>query len=113
MNKMKRYACHRLFFSQDKFFRQSVVAVDGEGKVLEYKPMVEEMDHTEWLGGIIILSPLWKYDRKGDFLTTLHDLTKNVGQPLYAWHLSDFDYVHNTCTQTSVLRLLHGSSSKF
>lgn len=113
MIRMKRYACHRLYLTQNEFLRQSVVTVDGEGKVIAHALMDAEIDHTEWLGGIVILSSLPKYEWKGDFETVLHDLTKDVGQPLYAWHLSDFDFTNNACTQTSVLRLLHGSSSEF
>lgn len=107
MNDIKRYACHRLYWNVDSCQGQSVVSVNQKGEVCSFKLLDGEMGHTEWLGGIIILSPMEDLRLERE----LNGLLQNAFQieipgPLYAWHVSHFDFEKLDFTSQSKLRKL-------
>lgn len=107
MNTCRKYACHRIYDAANHYFPQSVVSIDGEGSVLSIHPLTEEISATEWLGGIIILSPFKSISEKGEALTNLLTIQPAATpQSLYAWHLSAFDFEREKQTRASLLRRL-------
>lgn len=104
---MKSFACHRLYETADKYLGQSVVTVNDNGEVVSFSSLDSEVRHTTWIGGVIILSSLREFVRRDDFTDTLHALTGEGGCPLYAWHVSDFDFLNDAFTAQSILSLLH------
>ena len=50
---------------------------------------------TQWIGGVIIISPMYELDIcSGEkFVDFLHRamLETELEQPVYAWHIADFD----------------------
>ena len=87
---IKRYACHRVYDSNNPYLPQSVVAIAPDGEVLECKPLTEEISSTEWIGGVIVLKPM------------------SDEQPgkRYALHISDFDFQQEVPTPKSVITRL-------
>ena len=73
MNDIKNFACHKLYWNIDSFQEQSVVRVNGRGEVLSFQLLDEEIRHTEWIGGVIILSPMIELSMARDFKTLLQD----------------------------------------
>lgn len=104
----RRYACHRVYDAAGHYFRQSVIALDEAGRVISIRPLTEETSFTEWLGGIILLSPFQRIEdfQDGDFAGLLPPQKEKVPNPLYAWHLSSFDFEHEVRTPGSILRKL-------
>lgn len=106
MNVVKKYACHRLYGAGKIYLTQSVVSLDEEGKVKDVSPLSEEIAATEWLGGIIILSHRTVLTPERDFQALFHQLTDSVTPPVYAWHISDFDFKEEKLTPQSRIRRL-------
>ena len=102
---MKKYACNRLYRASDEWMPQSVVTINEKGEVERVAPLLEETSATEWLGGIIILSDKKIMPSQLKFNDLLDYLTP-VEMPLYAWHISDFDFQQNELTSRSVIRRL-------
>ena len=102
---MKKYACNRLYRASDEWMPQSVVTINEKGEVERIAPLLEETSATEWLGGIIILSDKKIMPSQLKFNDFLDYLTP-VEMPLYAWHISDFDFQQNELTSRSVIRRL-------
>lgn len=102
---MKKYACNRLYRASDEWMPQSVVTINEKGEVERIAPLLEETSATEWLGGIIILSDKKIMPSQLKFNDLLDYLTP-VEMPLYAWHISDFDFQQNELTSRSVIRRL-------
>ena len=103
---MKKYACNRLYMADGHYETPSVVRVDKEGKVEGHFPLTEEASATEWIGGVVVLSDKDACDVvRTDFRTFLHTMTRS-GHPLYAWHISGFDFLKEDFTPQSVIRRL-------
>lgn len=102
---MKKYACNRLYRASEEWMPQSVVTINEKGEVERIAPLLEETSATEWLGGIIILSDKKIMPSQLKFNDLLDYLTP-VEMPLYAWHISDFDFQQNELTSRSVIRRL-------
>lgn len=102
---MKRYACHRLYTHPGHYLKQGTVTIDREGNVAHFGCFEEEIHSTEWIGGVIILSNKEKAELE-DFQTLLSSLCDTKKVPLYAWHLSDFDFVNERITSQSILHRL-------
>ena len=86
------------------------MTIQDDGRVISYSSLDSEIEHTEWLGGIIILSSLSECSIGDDFKTMLRTLTERVGDTLYAWHVSDFDFLHDAFTSNSTIILLRDKS---
>lgn len=103
----KKYACHRVYDSCNHYQSQSVVAVSESGEVIGCTPLVQETSFTEWIGGVIILSPLTEVSfHTDDFGTMLHEMTSIRQTPLYAWHISNFDFTKEEPAPQSLIRRL-------
>lgn len=105
---MKKFACHRLYLKPDECLKMACVTIDGEGRVAGYKPLTEETASTEWIGGVIFLLPQAEIASEANF----HELwkagisLKDETKPLYAWHVSNFDFEHDCLTPQSVVQRL-------
>ena len=56
---MRKIATHRVYDAESgKISSQQVVELDEQGYVLKMYSFSEEIRYTEWLGDLIILSPL-------------------------------------------------------
>lgn len=108
MNDIKKFACHKLYLNFDSCQGQSVVCVNDRGEVLSFQLLDEEIRHTEWIGGVIILSPMIELSMARDFNTLLCDAFRvQIDSPLYAWHVSHFDFTNGNISSLSTLRKLH------
>lgn len=106
MKVWKKYACHRVYDGCNHYRKQSVVSVSSHGEVLSVSPLSVETSSTEWIGGIIILSDLMEIPLSNDFHTLLYQLTAQAQPPLYAWHVSDFDFQQEDISRQSIIRRL-------
>ena len=81
---MRRFACHYLYVSADGCYSKYVVELEDSGRVRAYFPLKEE-----------IISPMYELDIcSGEkFVDFLHRamLETELEQPVYAWHIADFD----------------------
>ena len=102
----KRYACHRVYDSINHYQALSVVAITEEGEVIDYMPLAQETSSTEWIGGVIVLSPFPEMIHHTDFQGILDTMLGNGQTPLYAWHISDFDFSMNELSTKSIIRRL-------
>ena len=68
-------------------------------------PLVEETPATEWIGGIIILSDKNDLPPIRNFKAIL-DYLSSTDIPVYAWHITDFDFQQEELTPQSVIRRL-------
>lgn len=102
---MKRYACHRLYLSNDQYIRQAVVTIDEEGRVSHYTTLEEESHSTEWIGGIIVLNGSLHFPEE-NIQEWLKLQSYPTSGPVYAWHLSAFDFEKECTTPESILRCL-------
>lgn len=92
---MRRFACHYLYVSADGCYSKYVVELEDSGRVRAYFPLKEELSATQWIGGVIIISPMYGLEIcSGEkFADFLHRAMLETGceQPVYAWHVADFD----------------------
>lgn len=92
---MKRFAANRVYKVSDQSLqRNQVVEVDEcTHEVLSIFTLEEEIRHTEWLGGIIIVAPACPARIDGEkfesFLTRLSAFSNSL--PLHAYHITAFD----------------------
>lgn len=104
---VKNYACHRVYEGSHPYLSQSVVSITEEGKVVACKPLSQETAFTEWTGGVIVLSPVSEAVFPIDFDTLRQPQRKgNEQSPLYAWHISDFNFQEEAPTPQSLIRRL-------
>ena len=92
---MRRIACHYLYVSADGCYSKYVVELEDSARVRAYFPLKEEISATQWIGGVIIISPVHELDicsvgKFDDFLDRAM-LETELEQPVYAWHIADFD----------------------
>lgn len=102
----KKYACHRVYDAPGHCFTQSVVSLSADGEVVSCTPLTEEVSSTEWIGGVIVLSSLTEIPPHADYRTWLLELTPHASSPLYAWHITGFDFERGIPTIQSVIRRL-------
>lgn len=105
---MKRFACHRLYVFSDGCYSNYVVELNEEDKVRTYFPLEEEISATQWIGGVIVLSPLLDIEigQKENFHSFLEKAVGDTDKALYAWHLVGFDLMKGEFTpQTRLVRL--------
>jgi hypothetical protein len=102
----RRYACHRVYDSYHHYVSQSVVAISDKGEVMECTPLTQETSFTEWIGGVIVLSPLSEMDSVTDFKTMTNGMVHQDQTPLYAWHVSNFDFSKEELTPQSIVKRL-------
>ena len=57
---MRRFACHYLYVSADGCYSKYVVELEDSGRVRAYFPLKEEISATQWIGGVIIISPMYE-----------------------------------------------------
>ena len=105
---MKKFACHRLYLTPDECLKMACVTIDGEGRVAGYKSLTEETASTEWIGGVIFLLPQAEIYSEAYFNELLNaDISpKDETNPLYAWHVSNYDFEQNCLTPQSVVQRL-------
>lgn len=107
---MKRFACHHLYVSADGCYSRYVVELEGNGTVSRYFPLKEEISATRWIGGVIVLSPYpeLKIHLKESFACFLKRAIVEIDtkEPVYAWHIADFDFTQKDFKGTGkVIRL--------
>lgn len=105
---MKRYACHRLYITPDYFIRMPIITLDKQGRVVAYTRFQEESNSTEWIGGIVFLSPETSI-LPGKNLNELLQTYMKPSEPhdsLYAWHISNIDFEKGCFTSQSILQRL-------
>lgn len=107
MGTLKRYACHRVYESPHHYHTQSVVSIAEDGSVVDCRLLTQETAHTEWIGGVIVLSPKSEIALPVEFKTLCQPTSKgNESFPLYAWHISDFNFQEEDLTSRSLIRRL-------
>lgn len=107
---MKRFACHHLYVSADGCYYKYVVELEENGTVSKYFPLMEEISVTQWIGGVIVLTTysgleIRPHESFACFLKrAIVEMDRE--EPLYAWHIADFDFIHKDFEGTSkVIRL--------
>ena len=105
---MKKFACHRLYLTPHEYLRRASVTLDEQGRVANYQLLTEETASTEWIGGVIFLLPQEEIASDANFTELLKaDLNpKETTEPLYAWHVSNYDFEQECLTPQSVVQRL-------
>lgn len=102
---MKRFACHHLYVSTDGCYYKYVVELEENGAVGKYFPLVEEISATLWIGGVIVLSPYSEIEihPQEAFACFLRRVIveMDTDEPVYAWHIADFDFTQKDFKSTS------------
>ena len=107
MSIFRNYACHRVYKVSGHYQSQSVVTITENGEFIDCRPLSHEIPFTEWIGGIVMLSSDSELSLPIDFKILRQQNTKgNESFPLYAWHISDFNFQEETTTPQSVIRRL-------
>ena len=105
---MKRFACHRLYGTDNlsDFHSKVIVCVDETGLYRSFSSLQDEVRDTEWIGGVVLLSDAVDVKLESDFAVMLQKYISSGKGPTYAWHISDFDFAGENFTPRSVLRRL-------
>lgn len=100
---MRRFACHRLYALPGECLAKGVVELGEDGKVHGWFPLEEEINTTQWIGGVIVLSAAETMDRvEGEsFRSFLERGIALAGKDIYAWYITDFDFVKGEFTSRS------------
>lgn len=100
---MKRFACHYLYVSTDGCYSKYVVELEENDTVKVYFPLKEEISETQWIGGVIILSPLSDLEifREETFVCFLKRSIVETNVPIYAWYITGFNLKKEEFTTTS------------
>ena len=78
----------------------------GNGEVIGCTPLTQETSFTEWIGGVIVLSPFSEMESTEDFQAIIGKVAHGEESPLYAWHISHFDFSKEELTPQSRVRRL-------
>lgn len=104
---MKRFACHYLYVSEGGCYSRYVVELEGNGTVSRYFPLKEEISATQWIGGVIVLSSYLGLEihSQESFACFLKRAIVEIDMdnPIYAWHVADFDFIQKDFKSTSKL----------
>ena len=105
---MKKFACHRLYLTPHECLRRASVTLDEQGRVAGYQTLTEETASTEWIGGVIFLLPQEEIASDANFIELLKtdSKLKETTPPLYAWHVSNYDFEQDCLTPQSVIQRL-------
>lgn len=105
---MKKFACHRLYLTLHEYLRRASVTLDEQGRVANYQLLTEETASTEWIGGVIFLLPQEEIASDANFIELLkaESKSKETTPPLYAWHVSNYDFEQDCLTPQSVVQRL-------
>jgi hypothetical protein len=95
-----------VYDSFNHYESQSVVAISDKGEFMGCTPLTQETSFTEWIGGVIVLSPSPEMDAVTDFKTMTIGMVHQDQTPLYAWHVSNFDFTNEELTPQSIIRRL-------
>lgn len=101
---MRNYACHRVYTDADHYLKQAFVSIGEDEKIIHLGTFQEEMVATEWIGGVIFLTTTNEAPN-GDFHSWAKQ-QKNGQTPVYAWHLSEFDFEREEPTPNCIIRRL-------
>lgn len=108
MNDMKKYACHRVYLSPSIWQGKSVITVAKSGEVVSCVHLEEETGHTEWIGGVVILTANEELSIGKEFSSFLQTVfASEKFHPLYAWHLYPFDFETGNFMPQSELKRLY------
>lgn len=109
---MKKYACHRLYLTPTNTLRMASVTIDGTGRVCAFAELHEETSATEWIGGIILLTPTSELNSRTCFKELLEAnlYPSEVILPCYAWHITNFDFTNECLTIQSTVQPLNGNT---
>lgn len=98
----RRIASNRVYASPDKAFTNYVVEINADGQYVKTYPLDGEQAATEWLGGIMVITPLLFDDFEkimcvADFYATdriEHDsyATDRIGLDSYATNKMERDF---------------------
>lgn len=102
---MRRFACHYLYVSADGCYSKYVVELEDNDRVRVYFPLKEELSATQWIGGVIVISPLCELELHSgenfsDFLKRVI-MESETDVPVYAWYIADFDLIKKEFTTGS------------
>lgn len=91
---MRRVAAHWLFLPDGGKMHLPVVELE-DAVVLNYYPIEEELPLTEWLGGVLVLSPVKELNVEKnssweEVLRKLHPF-KTLTYPLYCWTVTGIE----------------------
>lgn len=106
MNMNRQYACHRIYDGGNHTEGKTIVSIAPNGEVESYFPLTKEIPFTEWIGGIIVLSNQAELPCLPDFPTWIHRHTIDKDVPVYAFHISNFDFQQERLTAQSIIRRL-------
>lgn len=103
---MKRFATHRVYSLLTAEVKCSqILELDENGAVSKLYPFMEEVCGTEWLPGLIVLSPFPIHRKTGecfaDFKKRMQDYTL-ASSPLRAYwvhpfNVSAMEFLENSC----------------
>ena len=100
--KVKKYACHRVYDSPFHYIPQAIVCINDDGTFGKCMPLLEE-----WIGGIIVLSGKKEIMTEcSTFDMILQVMGNKKNMPLYAWHISNFDFEKEELTKRRIVRIL-------
>lgn len=102
---MNKYACHRVYIRQGQYLKQAFVTINEHGNLIDYATFSEEIRDTEWIGGVIVLSDSAIASNE-DFHTWASKHIKIGQSPVYAWHLSEYDFEQEEPTPNCIFRRL-------
>ena len=100
---MRRVATHRAYdLMTSQWVFSPVIELDEDGSVCRIYPLTEEISHTEWLPGVILLSPCSVSKRVGEgfsmfieritSVVSVHTDTPKHAYWIYPFNLSAFDF---------------------
>lgn len=94
---MRTVAVHRIYATANHYLLNGVVVFNGK-RVVDFFTLTREIEHTEWIGGVIFLSA---YDHLDKIIQTssINEVcqritfpTKTSTENVYAFHASSIDY---------------------
>lgn len=90
---MKRFAARRIYLSNEqRMLDLHVVELDDSGIVRTVFPLREEISHTEWVSGIIVIAPGFPPRRPEEPFSGYADrLRSQPAAPLHAVRIAPFN----------------------
>lgn len=90
---MKRFAARRIYLSSEqRMLDLHVVELDDSGIVRTVFPLREEISHTEWVSGIIVIAPGFPPRRPEEPFSGYADrLRSQPAEPLHAVRIAPFN----------------------
>ena len=109
---MKRFAASKIVFCRDCVLNNHVIEIEGKFVIKDYS-LENEEEATEWIGGMIVLSPYNDVKILSDI--SICDFidkyaSKERGTSSYAWHIFNTDITCNSVINKHNIVLLNGTS---